>query len=113
MMKVLIVTPSWKILGGVANHYKGMATSVLEAMAFGLPILTCPVGGINDFFEESKIGFFIRPNSVDDIVQKTEWLMSHPNNIKEIVDNNFLFAKKHFLASSVVKRFETDLNKYV
>ena len=25
MMKVLIITPSWKILGGVANHYKGMA----------------------------------------------------------------------------------------
>lgn len=95
------------------THGEGMATSVLEAMAFGLPILTCPVGGINDFFEESKMGFFIRPNSVDDIVQKTEWLMSHPNNFKEIVDNNFLFAKKHFLASSVVKRFETDLNKYV
>ena len=43
-MKVLIITPSWKILGGVANHYKGMvlpthgegmATSVLEAMVFG------------------------------------------------------------------------------
>ncbi|MQN60496.1 glycosyltransferase family 4 protein [Segatella copri] len=111
--KDLVMRFEQAVIYVLPTHGEGMATSVLEAMAFRLPILTCSVGVIYDFFEESKMGFFIGSNSVDDIVQKTEWLMSHPNNFKEIVDNNFLFAKKHFLASSVEKRFETDLNKYV
>ena len=34
-----------------------MPTVVLEAMAFGLPILTRNVGGLVDFFKNDKMGF--------------------------------------------------------
>lgn len=36
------------------TYFEGMATSVLEAMAFGLPIITTPTGGVKDFFKKGK-----------------------------------------------------------
>lgn len=33
-----------------------MPTVVLEAMAFGLPVVTRAVGGLCDFFEDGKMG---------------------------------------------------------
>jgi glycosyltransferase involved in cell wall biosynthesis len=34
-----------------------MPNAVLEAMAFGLPVVTRSVGGMKDFFEDGKMGF--------------------------------------------------------
>lgn len=39
------------------TYGEGMPVSLLEAMAFGFPVVTRPVGGIKDFFENGKHGF--------------------------------------------------------
>lgn len=36
---------------------EGMPINVLEAMAYGLPVITRPVGGMADFFEDGRMGF--------------------------------------------------------
>ena len=41
------------------SYSEGMPTVVLEAMAFGLPVITRPVGGLVDFFEDDKMGYMI------------------------------------------------------
>lgn len=92
---------------------EGMATTILEAMAFGLPVITTPVGGVVDFFENGKNGFFIEdydPEKYADIVSN---LINSPDKISEISKQNFQYAKENFMASKVVDKFEKDIEDYL
>ena len=88
------------------THGEGMPTSVLEAMAFGLPIITRPVGGLKDFFENGKMGYITESKDPKVFAKLIEKLINDKNKMKEISIYNHKYAMKHFLASKVVKRLE-------
>lgn len=90
---------------------EGMPTSVLEAMAFGLPIITRPVGGLVDFFENEKMGYLIDSLNSDDFAGKIIYFLNTPEKIKEIGDYNHRYAKQHFMASEVAKKMEAIFNE--
>ena len=94
------------------THGEGMATSVLEAMAFGLPVVTRPVGGVNDFFEEGKMGYLIESFDPEVYAEKIQYLIDHPEVTQCMSSLNYHYANEHFLASKVVEKFEADLKKY-
>ena len=85
---------------------EGMPTSVLEAMAFGLPIITRPVGGLNDFFEECKMGFLIESFEPKDYSEKISYLINNRDILNKISNYNQSYAKKHFLGSKVAENLE-------
>jgi glycosyltransferase involved in cell wall biosynthesis len=89
---------------------EGMPISALEAMAFGLPVITTPVGGIPDFFEEGKMGFLLETRDPEYIAKKITNLIDRPELMERISKYNFNYAKKHFYASEVSKRFIKIIN---
>lgn len=88
------------------SYSEGMPNSILEAMGFGLPILTTPVGGLVDFFEDGVNGFFIKIKSSESIVEKCCALIESEDLRHRIALTNHDFAINHFLASDVAKRNE-------
>ncbi len=95
-------------------HAEGMPTSVLEAMAFGLPVISRPVGGLCDFFRNGEMGELVDSlepldfaNTLEKFIQKKE------SDIKKISQHNHTYATEHFLASSVAKQIENELKKYI
>tara|TARA_Y100001980_G_C14545856_1_gene325630 strand:- start:1279 stop:2343 length:1065 start_codon:yes stop_codon:yes gene_type:complete len=60
---------------------EGLPINVLEAMSSGLPIVTRPIGGIKDFFNNKKMGF-----ALDDL---------NPEKFSELVIN-LLLSKEYF-----------------
>lgn len=90
---------------------EGMPTSVLEAMAFGLPIITRPVGGLSDFFENKKMGYLVHSLNPDDFTEQIISLFNDQENIKEIGKYNYHYAKTHFYASNVALKMESIFNK--
>ena len=88
------------------RHGEGMPNSVLEAMVCGLPVVTCPVGGIKDFFIDGEMGRLLEQGSADDIRRSLESLISERQKREEMGRRNRCFGAKHFLASAVASRFK-------
>ena len=94
-------------------YIEGMPNSVLEAMAFGLPVITRPVGGIPDFFENGKMGFITDSLESDTYASLLEKMILNRKKIKEISIYNYRFAHNNFISNIVADRinkiFETHL----
>ncbi len=91
------------------SYHEGMPTSVLEAMAFGLPIITRPVGGVVDFFECGKMGYMEDSLEPSVFAEKCNKLICDINSLNEISEYNNRYASTHFLASNVAAFLESKL----
>lgn len=94
-------------------HDEGMPNSVLEAMAFGLPIITTRVGGIPDFFEDGKMGFFLDNRDPKHISEKIAYLIQRPELMKQVSEYNYHYAKKHFYSGKVARRLESIVSSVI
>jgi len=81
------------------KYGEGMPNSVLEAMAFGMPVVTCPVGGLADFFLDGKMGALLTENDEKTIVDAISCLVSNRQKLAEMAEFNYCYAQDRFLAS--------------
>lgn len=86
---------------------EGMPAALLEAMAFGLPIATHPVGGIPDFFMDNKMGILSDSCDENTYFNKIEHLMHDREKVTQISTFNYTYAQTHFMASKVAKKMES------
>lgn len=88
------------------TYGEGMPTSVLEAMAFGLPVITRPVGGLKDFFIDGEHGFMTESKDPEIIAGLIEKIILDKELWKKMSINVHEYAKERFMASNVAKRLE-------
>lgn len=86
------------------SYGEGMPNAVLEAMGFGLPVLTTPVGGITDFFKNGVHGYYIKPSEPADIVKKIALLLSEPGSMHRMAIANYKLASELFRSDMVSER---------
>ncbi|MGF1587427.1 MAG: glycosyltransferase family 4 protein [Bacteroidales bacterium] len=93
----VFVFPSWN---------EGMPNALLEAMGFGLPVITTRVGGIKDFFEDGRNGYFIDINNPNDITDKIRKLIKNQDDMKAMSLYNFEMANRLFRSDIVAERIK-------
>ena len=88
-VKAIVATKRWKdqvrILGWVGtdakrqllekaflfllpSHDEGLPVALLEAMAYGVPVVTTPVGGIPELIMNERDGVLVKPGAISEIV---------------------------------------------
>lgn len=82
------------------QYGEGMPNSVLEAMAFGMPVVTCPVGGIADFFEDGNMGALMDSIEPEHLADAIESLVTDREQLASVMRYNHDYAQTRFLAST-------------
>jgi glycosyltransferase involved in cell wall biosynthesis len=91
------------------SYNEGMPTSLVEAMAFGLPIVTSNVGAISDFFVNERNGYITENNNPLILASLVNLLIVNSDKAKAMALNNFNYAKERFYSDKVVLRVENIL----
>ena len=57
------------------SYNEGLPMAILEAMAWGLPIITTPVGGIPEVLIQGQNGLLVEPGNVNQLSKSIQYLM--------------------------------------
>jgi glycosyltransferase involved in cell wall biosynthesis len=87
-------------------YKEGLPTSILEAVCFGLPVVTRPVAGINDIFINEKMGLLVNSLEVNDFVRVIERLYNDRELLNHIVAYNYNKGISEFTGDKVADKLE-------
>lgn len=94
---------------------EGLPVSMLEAMAFGLPIISRPVGGIPDWVENKVNGFIIDSKEPTVFANAIEKIIRDPCLFEFISKNNIAKSNKYFspeaITNSLIKIYKSVNNE--
>jgi glycosyltransferase involved in cell wall biosynthesis len=76
------------------SHAEGLPIGLLEAMSYGLPCITTPVGGIPDVVRDEENGILITPGDVDAL----------QNAIERLIEDESLRARLGSAARETMQR---------
>lgn len=60
------------------SYNEGLPMAILEAMSWGIPIITTPVGGIPEVIEHGKSGLLVTPGHILELITAMESLIENP-----------------------------------
>lgn len=80
----------WHLMGDAtvlvlpSQWYEGMPRTIIEAFAKGTPVIASQLGGMQEMIEPRKTGLLFRLSDASDLAAQVEWLLSHPNEQKQM-----------------------------
>ena len=74
---------------------EGIPKTLVEAMAFGVPIVATCVGGIPDVVKNGETGLLVEPRSPQAMVHAMERLIHDTELRKRVIKNGYVFVREH------------------
>ena len=98
------------------SRSEGQGISFIEAFGAGLPVIATQVGGIADFLFDRKrnpdtlpTGFAVSPNSPEEIKEQVEYILSHPEEVREVVVRAKELAHTRYNWDTIAKEMEKEV----
>jgi len=88
----------------MTSTVEGIPVSLMEAMAFKIPVIASRITGIPELIEDGRSGFLIDPKDADDLVVKIERLLKDEPLRAQFTENGYRKVEKEFdLKTEVAK----------
>lgn len=75
---------------------EGLPNVVLEAMAYGTPVLATPVGAMPDIIRDGETGFLLKSNDPEHIADRIVWLLGKPELLEKVSENAYNYVRENF-----------------
>jgi len=79
---------------------------LLEAMQYGLPVISCPEGGVKDIIDDNKTGFIVPQKDAKSLADKLEVLIKNPSLQMEMGTAGNEKYQKEFTVEMYGKRLD-------
>lgn len=86
------------------SYNEGLPIAILEAMAYSLPVVSTPVGGITEAVVDGKTGFIVEPGDVKAIAQKITLLLSNSELRSQIGNNGQRYMLEKFEVNVIIQQ---------
>lgn len=86
------------------SYAEGFPMAVLDAWAYGLTVVTTPVGGVPDIAVDGENMLLFNPGDVDTLACKLEQVISNPDLREKLADESVKLAKGPFNLNTVTEQ---------
>ncbi len=87
------------------------ATTVLESMYMGVPIIASRLGGHVEIIEDGGNGLLFNPGDAAQLAQKMHMLLANPELQETVAGNALVFARSQLRFESFVERIELHMER--
>lgn len=88
------------------SYNEGLPLSVLEAMAFGLPVITSAAGGLSEFFQHGEMGFMTENLDPEILASFINRLITDPDLCSRMSEFNRNYASRNCRGPQIAARLE-------
>jgi glycosyltransferase involved in cell wall biosynthesis len=85
--------------------YGGVAISLLEAMAAGLPLIATNIGGLPTQVRDGWNGFLVEPANEKQLAEKIKYLIDHPEERIKMGINSRKLAEGEFNWDKIAEKY--------
>ena len=88
----------------VSNHGEGISNSILESMAFGVPVIATNSGGTTEIIDNNN-GILLNKNDVDLLIDNIQRLLNNEEERLKFSNNAKETVRKRFLLKNMTQKY--------
>ncbi len=92
------------------SRFEGFGVSFVEAMACGVPVITCPSGGIVDFVVNGETGILVQPDKPDELANAMISVLRDRGKLNNLKKNALHMVRTRYSWEKIVDKVEEAYN---
>lgn len=89
---------------------EGISNSILESMAFGVPVIATSGGGTNEIVQDGKTGYLVQSKNVGEMATKITTLLDNPEKRYKFSQNSKKLVEEKFSMPEMVFKYKKIYN---
>lgn len=91
------------------SYSEGLPTSVMEAMAAGVPVIATAVGGTSELIHDGVTGILVRPGPGNEALLRDRllWMLGSPAAAAEMASRAYQLVEQEYSWDTVVRQYDS------